>query len=331
MTTAKIKAGIVGFGRMAEGCHLAAMRESGLYDVVGVCDVTESRRTHAAGLDLKATDNLDEFLDWDIEVAVIATHSSAHLEPAVRAAKAGKHLLIEKPLAVNAADSKAIRDAAFENGVAMTVYHNRHFDDDYRMVKAAVREGLIGAPILIENRTTGAAPAVGFGTPDYNQQWRISAAHGGGTLLDFGPHWTEQVLDLMEGRSVVQVWGDVRHFKWGDADDHFRIELLFDDGTRAVVGKSDIAYASMPFKWFILGRDATLRGPMDERVVINGSDYELRRSTAVPKENFHVNLAEHLRKDTPLIVTPDHALRVMEVISAAVESSQAGKSIDVSI
>lgn len=327
----RIKAGIVGFGRMAENRHLPEMQNCGLYELVGVCDITEARRAAAAEAGLETTDSLDVFLDWDIDLAVITTHSSAHHDLALRMAAAGKHMLIEKPLALTAREAQEMVDAAAANGVVLTVYHNRHFDQDYRMVKAAARAGLLGDLVTVENRTLGSQPAVGFGTPDYNQQWRVTAAAGGGTLLDFGPHWVEQVLDLMDGQRVVQVWGDVRHFKWGDADDHFRLEMVFENGTRALAGKTDIAYGGMPFKWLIVGTDATLRGLVNDQVVINGPDYELRRTTAVPAENLHVNVAEHLLTSTELIISPEHALRVMKVISAGVESAKVGKSLDVDI
>jgi scyllo-inositol 2-dehydrogenase (NADP+) len=330
-----IRAGIVGFGRMAERTHLARMRETGLYDVVGVCDITPARRAAAEQAGLRATESLETFLSWDVELVVLTTHTAQHHPIALQVAAAGKHLLIEKPMAVTGAQAQEIVDAARRHGVVLSVYHNRHFDEDYRQVKAAVREGLLGTIVSAENRTIGSRPAVGFGVPDYNQAWRITAAAGGGTLLDFGPHWVEQILDLMEGRRVVQVLGDVRHIKWGDADDWFRIDMIFDDGSRATAAKCDIAYYSPPDKWLIVGTEATLHGPVPEgdhkAVVVCGPDYTLQRSRAVDTHDLHANLARHLREGEPLIITPEHALRVMQVIQAGVDSARAGRSVDVLI
>ena len=326
-----VKAGIIGFGRMAECNHLPRMQESELYDVVGVFDITATRRALAEEQGLRATESFEELLSWEVELVLITTHTAHHHEAALRAAAAGKHMLIEKPLAVTESEAQEMVDAARENGVVLSVYHNRHFDADYRMVKAAAREGLLGDLVTIENRTMGSRPAVGFGTPDYNQQWRVTAAAGGGTLLDFGPHWIEQILDLMNGHKVVQVWGDVRHFKWGDADDHFRIEMVFDNGTRASAAKTDIAYCGLPFKWLVVGTEATLRGPMNDQIVINGPDFELKRTTAVPAADLHVNVVRHLREGEELIISAEHALRVMKVIQAGVDSSVAGRSLDVEI
>jgi len=136
--------------------------------------------------------------------------------------------------------------------------NNRHFDPDYRRVKSAVQAGLAGDIVSLENRTMGARPAIGFGVAEYNPEWRITAAAGGGTMLDFGPHWTEQVLDLMAPDKVVQVFADVRNIKWGDAEDLFDIGLVFASGARARIGKADISYYGLPYKWLILGTEATL-------------------------------------------------------------------------
>ncbi|MEW6358387.1 MAG: Gfo/Idh/MocA family oxidoreductase [Planctomycetota bacterium] len=330
-----IRAGIIGFGRVAEKSHLPKMQECGCYDMIGVCDITEARRKFAQDLGLKATASISDFLNWDIELVVITTHSSQHYADALKVAAAGKHMLIEKPMSMTGQQAEEMVAAAKANNVVLNVMHNRHFDPDYRLVKAAVQDGLLGDLVAVENRTIGSAPAVGYGTPDYNQQWRVTAAAGGGTLLDFGPHWVEQVLDLMAGEKVVQVFGDVRHIKWGDADDLFRIDMIFESGVRASAAKCDIAYYSPPDKWLIFGTEATLHGPVSvgdqKQIVVRGPDYELKRAKMVPAINLHVNLAEHIREGKDLVITTEHSLRVMQVIQAGVDSAKAGKSVDVAI
>jgi len=330
----KIKTGIIGFGKMASNHHLKAMRDCGLYDVVGVCDITESRREAAAAEGLKVTGELEAFLSWDVELVLIATHSSAHHADTLKVAAAGKHMLIEKPMAVTGAHAEEMVQAARDNDVMLTVYHNRHYDPDYRRVKSAVQAGLIGDIVSVENRTMGSRPAVGFGVPDYNQEWRITASAGGGTMLDFGPHWVEQVLDLMDGQKVMSVFGDVRHVKWGDAEDLFDITMVFENGVRGRAAKADISYYSLPYKWIVLGTEATLvvpGGSGAEEVVIYGEDSEVERTDAVEASSLHVNIAEHLREGKDLIITAEHALRVMQVLQAARDSGASGKSVDVGI
>lgn len=327
-----IKTGIIGFGKVAERNHLPRMRDCGLYDLVGVCDITESRRQVAEAEGMKTTDSLDELLSWDIELVLITTHSSAHYADALKVAAAKKHMLIEKPIALRGPEAEEMVQAAKENGVVLTAHHNRHFDDDYRRVKKAVQDGAIGDVVSIENRTMGARPAIGYGVPDYNQQWRVTAAAGGGTMLDFGPHWVEQIVDLMQGHKIVQVFADVRHIKWGDAEDLFDITMVFDNDVYARAAKADISHYNLPYKWLVLGTEATLVQNRGEDVVtILGEDAEETRNDAVPRESLHANIARHIREGEPLIITAEHALRVMQVLEAARQSAAAGKSVDVAI
>ncbi|MCY3868415.1 MAG: Gfo/Idh/MocA family oxidoreductase, partial [Gemmatimonadetes bacterium] len=246
---------------------------------------------------------------------------------------AKKHMLIEKPMSLTGPEAEEMVQAARDNGVVLTMHHNRHYDRDYCLVKHAVLDGAVGEIVSLENRTMGARPAVGFGVPDYNQQWRVTAAAGGGTLLDFGPHWVEQIIDLMSGHKVVSVFADVRHTKWGDSDDLFDIVMVFDNGVRARAAKADISFYSLPYKWVVLGTEATLvceRGGGGE-VTVYGEDSEEVRTDAVPRENLHANIARHLREGEELIITAEHGLRVMQVLHAARESGASGKSVDVEI
>jgi len=234
---------------------------------------------------------------------------------------------------VRGPEAEEMVQAAADNGVMITAYHNRHYDGDYRLVKAAVRDGLIGDIITVENRTMGARPAVGFGVPDYNQEWRVTAQAGGGTMLDFGPHWVEQLLDLLEGHTVVSVFADVRNIKWGDAEDLFDITMVFDNGTRARASKADISYCNLPYKWVALGTEASLtyENGQDEYCTIHGPDYEMKRTKSVEQLSLHINIAEHIREGKELIIPASHALRVMQVLEAARQSGASGKSVDVAI
>ena len=311
------------------------MKECGLYDVVGVCDITEARRGMAISEGLKATGSFDELLGWDIELVLITSHSSAHYEDALKVAAARKHIFVEKPMALTGDEAAEMVRAAKDNEVMLTAHHNRHFDADYRRVKKSVlEEKRIGEIVSIENRTLGARPAVRVGVPEFNPEWRITAASGGGTLFDFGPHWVEQILDLMAGHKIVSVFGDVRHVKWGDAEDVFDLSMVFDNGVLARAAKADISYYSLPYKWLILGTEATLvadRGRDKPELTIYGEDSKETFSDAVEAHSLHTNIAEHLREGKDLIITAEHALRVMQVLQAGRDSAATGKSVEVEI
>lgn len=152
---------------------------------------------------------------------------------------------------------------------------------------------------------------------------------GGGTIFDFGPHWFDQVLSLLPGRKVVQVYADVRHFKWGDADDHFDVRLVFDSGCRATVSKSDVAYVSWP-KWIILGSEASLRYEKDTCTVETAALQSIIKE-GEPRVDLFKSLYEALREGKPPAVTAEEARRNIQLIEASFKSSRAGRSIDVEI
>jgi scyllo-inositol 2-dehydrogenase (NADP+) len=109
----------------------------------------------------------------------------------------------------------------------LTVFHNRRWDSDYRRVKKAVRDGVIGEPFLVENRTAGSGPAVGFGVPEFRQDWRVTRSMGGRTIYDFGPHWIDQMLDLIPSR-VVQVFAEVKHLLLVKSEEGLRVMQVID-------------------------------------------------------------------------------------------------------
>ena len=325
-----IRIGFAGFGRQAENHarHMAGQPQQ--FRLAAVCDITPSRRDVAtSGYGMRATDDLSELLKDDVDLVFVTSHSSAHHDQTLTALGAGKHCLVEKPFAMNGVEAADMVRAAKEANRILTCFHNRRWDEDVRRVRRAVKAGLLGDLFLVENRSAGSRPAVGFGVPDFKQEWRITAGMGGGTIFDFGPHWFDQVLSLLPGKQVVQVFADVRHFKWGDADDYFDVKLVFDDGCRATVSKCDVAYVSWP-KWMVFGSTGgiryednvcTLKTDEGERIVEEGE----------PAVDLFANLYAAVREGQPLAVTGDEARRNIELIDASFESARAGRSIDVRI
>lgn len=330
MSDTPVRVGFVGFGRQAE-FHAAAMAEiQGTFALTAVCDVTTSRQDVARDrFDMVAGPDLDALLGSDVELVFVTTNSASHHDLALRVAAAGKHIVVEKPLAMTASDAAEMVAAAHQHGVLLSCFQNRRWDEDVRRVRRVVKEGRIGEPFLVENRSANSRPAVRFGTPDFHQQWRVTRAMGGGTIFDFGPHWFDQVFSIVPGK-VVQVFADVRHFTWGDADDYFDVKLVFDTGCRATVSKCDVAYLSWP-KWMVFGTAGTIRYEGDDCLVHTASDEAFDQTEGDPKVNLFTNFYEAIRHGAPLAVTGEQAQRTIQVIDAAFRSASAGRSIDVDI
>jgi scyllo-inositol 2-dehydrogenase (NADP+) len=297
---------------------------------VAACDVTPSRREaaqHAYGM--RAGDRLEDVLRDDVELVVVTSHSSLHHEHTLATLGAKKHCLVEKPFALDGRQAGEMAAAAKTNGVLLSCFHNRRWDADVRKVRQVVRQGTLGDLFLVENRSAGSRPAVGFGVPDFKQEWRITASMGGGTIFDFGPHWFDQILSLLPGRTVRSVFADVRHLKWGDADDYFDVKLVFDDGCRATASKCDVAYVSWP-KWIVLGTAGSLRYEKDACTVAT-PDGETSVETGEPAIDLFQNLYQAVREGAPLAVTAEQAARNIRLIEASFESARLGRSVEVAI
>jgi predicted dehydrogenase len=264
-----------------------------------------------------------------VELVFITSHSSLHHSYAMAAIRADRHVMVEKPFAMDGAQAREMVEAAQAKGVLLTCFHNRRWDDDVRLVRQAIADGRIGELISIENRSAGSRPAVGFGTPDFHQEWRVTANMGGGTIFDFGPHWFDQVLSLRPGHVVTQVYGDVRHIRWGDADDFFEARITFDDGVRATVGKCDVAFLAPP-KWLIYGTVASLRHD-GETCIVENAETSIRIKVGDAKGDLFGNLYDAIRNGASLLVTGEEARRNIELIEATIVSARERRALDVRI
>ncbi len=325
-----VKTGIIGFGRVA-GNHLKQLKEQeGCFDVRAVCDMNEARRAAAEEEGVPfTTDDIGEFLRQDLELVLITTHSSAHYEPAKACLEAGKNIVVEKPVTVRAAEAEELFALAADKGLTMLVHHNRRFDADYQQVKKLVQDQGIGEFVLVENRVGGSRPAVGFGVPEFNQQWRITKAMGGGTLMDFGPHYTDQVLDLLPGK-ITGLFADVRRVKWGDADDYFNILLVFENNARAVISKADFVYAAHP-KWLVYGSEATVWEDAEKKTHWKKDDDEVIAEPFATQPSLHRNYYEVIREGAEPLIDPKGSLRVARVLDAAMVSAEKGEFLKVDI
>jgi predicted dehydrogenase len=147
--TQRLKVGVVGAGVIAQVMHLHYMRElSDRFDVVALCDIVpENAETNAAAYAIPAV-----FTDWremlqaPVDVVLILT-SGSHAPIAIEAAKAGKHVLVEKPMCFSVAEGKEIRDAALEAGVVLMVAYPKRYDAAFERFREEVA-GITDARLL---------------------------------------------------------------------------------------------------------------------------------------------------------------------------------------
>ncbi len=148
----RLRLGVIGIGRIGSFHTRNLVRRIPEADVVAVCDIILERAQAIAdelGIRRVVTDYHDLLTDKGIEAVAIASNTDTHSRMIIDAARAGKHIFSEKPLAL---DLRSIDDAlaaVSETGVKLQVGFNRRFDRSFRRVREAVASGQIGRPCIL--------------------------------------------------------------------------------------------------------------------------------------------------------------------------------------
>jgi predicted dehydrogenase len=325
--------------KVGEGKGFENLRARGAYDIL------ETRRQFAREHGLRAYDSLEELLgDPDIDCVVVSVPNDLHKSMVLKVLEAGKHVVCEKPAALNSGELREMIAASRKAGKVFVVHQNRRWDEDYLTAKKIYDEKILGEVFRIESRVHGSRGIPG--------DWRGTPEHGGGMVLDWGVHILDQALQMIPGK-VRKVYATFTHVTNELVDDGFYAELTFENGLvyLAEVGTSN--FINLP-RWYILGRDGTALmedfTPKGKIVRITNWDKndavpiktaagltktmaprtgETIREEALPTvtsdiRDFYRNFLLAVEGKEPLLVSPDSVLRTMLLIEAVFKSAKEG-------
>jgi len=199
----QLKIGIVGFGRIGNE-HAGWIEQCTSIAPVAVFDPTPERRAKAEARGLKSYESLNFLLASDIDAVLISTPTVMHHAQALLALRAGKHVMIEKPMALDLPACQELVAYAAETKKLLSVFHNRRWDIDYLTVKNAIASGQLGKVFNIESRLGQWASCVGPAAREWRPGWRNEAAFGGGGLYDWGSHFIDQLWRSAATRQTPQ-------------------------------------------------------------------------------------------------------------------------------
>lgn len=202
-----IKAGIVGAGFIS-AAHVDALRRLGYVDVVALAgDGDTEARTRAAALGIPRAygDYRDLLADEDVQVVHDCTPNWLHFEVNRAVLECGKHLLSEKPLAVNSEESAALVRLARESPAVSAVNFNHRAYPQMRQARRMVQSGRLGRVLLAYG---GYFQDWLLLESDYN--WRVDPALGGVSraIADIGSHWYD-LLRFVTGQRAEQVFAEL--------------------------------------------------------------------------------------------------------------------------
>src|SRR4051812_27717134 len=250
-----IRYAVVGLGRAGWDIHVSQLRGREDARIVAVVDPLPERRDPAAAeFGCRAYESLAKLLKKcdDVDVVVIATPSATHASDTKKSFKAGKHVVVEKPMAVTVAEAEGMIGAADDTGLKLFVHQNYRFFPEFQHMRDVIRSGAIGRVYHIRNYLSQ------FFRRD---DWQTLSKNGGGLLNNWGAHFVDQILQLIGGK-VIQACGDLQQIaSAGDVEDQVKAFLRFDNGATADIEISNAQNVAMPLpKWIMCGTHGTMTG-----------------------------------------------------------------------
>ena len=257
-----LTAGIIGFGYMGH-LHLKAYEGNGVH-VTGVAD-PQPAKAGAAPAGIQRFADYRDLLGSDIDIVSICTPTGPHCEQTLAALAAGKHVLLEKPMAPTAADAARIIEAEAESGKRVLVGMTHRFYPEILEAKRIVEDGGIGEILMARDCIL---EHFGFiNSPRWYLQPELA---GGGTVLSSGVHLVDRVLWFLgEMPASVSGFANYRLFN-RQVEDSAQLTLGFKTGRSA-----QITFGLLP-EPHPLVCDLELIGTRGSIVVHTWSGYEVR-------------------------------------------------------
>jgi len=228
-----LNAGLIGYGYAGHTFHAPLIRATAGLRLAAVASSDAAKVRAALGAEVAVLSPPALVAREDIDLVVIAAPNDRHHPLALAALQAGRHVVVDKPFALDVAQAQEMVDVAAQCGRLLSVFHNRRWDSDFLTLEALLREGRVGRPVELASHFDRFRPQV-------RARWREGAGPGAGIWLDLGPHLLDQALQLFGPPAAITL--DLAALRDGaQADDWFHATLRWPDGLRARLHASALA------------------------------------------------------------------------------------------
>jgi len=346
-----LNVGIIGAGGISE-CHTEGYKNTGNVKVTAVCDINEQRaKAYAEKYDIPHVfTDYREMLKIDkLDAVSVTTWNNGHAPISVAALKAGKHVLCEKPLAMNTVEAKQMADTAKETGKLLMVGFVRRFEDNVKYLKNAIESGYFGRVYYVK---TGYIRKWGNPGGWFSDKKRS----GGGPVIDLGVHVIDLVRYINGKPKAVSVMAStfnylgmkpnikgISKYRSQDYDDYSDVEdaataiIKFDNGMALSFETSWVLYTKNSYNYLdIYGEKAGAQMEPLLEFYEEKDDYlvETRPFIEPEKNKFqHIfneeisHFVDCIVNKTPCINTGEDGVEIMKIIDAIYESSRTGHEV----
>lgn len=344
----KLNIAIIGYGGMGSW-HVNLLMKMKEMNLCGIWDIDPRRRNEAASKGIYVYSSQQELLDDDfVEAVTIATPNDSHLPISLAVMKAGKHVICEKPVALNSDELLQMINCAKETGVLFTVHQNRRWDEDFLIIKQLYDQQTMGKVFHIESRVHGSR-----GIPS---DWRNQQQHGGGMVLDWGVHLLDQMMRILGNKKPISVFAQLTHVTNEAVDDGFLAHLQFEDDLTFVVEVGTSNFISLP-RWYIQGENGTavIHDWNKNGEIVMVSDWEKRDAvpvvtaagltkTMAPRtdetvkkyplpevtsdiQDFYRNIFACVHEGAQPLIRQDEVMEVMHIMEAIFQSAKENRVV----
>ena len=193
----------------------------------------------------------DVLANPEVDVVCICTPSGQHAAQTIAAAKAGKHVLVEKPMALSLADADAMIDACNRAGVKLGITFQRRYEPYFNRIQQAITAGDFGDLTLGIVTIPYHRPQDYFNLADWRGTWALD---GGGVLMNQGIHLVDLLVWYMGDPIEVQAYANTLH-RDIEVEDVLAATLHFDNGSMATITATTTAAPGFPHRVEIYGTD----------------------------------------------------------------------------
>jgi predicted dehydrogenase len=225
LPTAPIRVGLVGFGFAGQTFHAPVLSAvPGL--VLAAIASSQPQKVQAEWPSVSVEPDAAALCARsDIDLVVVATPNAQHHPIAKAALEAGKHVVVDKPFTLDAAQARDLAELATRRSRLLSVYQNRRFDADYLTLRDVLASGQIGRPVYFESHFDRFRPVV-------RERWREQAVPGAGLWVDLGAHLLDQAVQLF-GKPDALLLDTATLRDGAQVEDHFHALLRYDTGPHA--------------------------------------------------------------------------------------------------
>ena len=330
-----LRVGLLGLGAIAQVVHLPVLHSLEGVTLAGVCDVDRSKATAIAnrfGIQQVYKTDDEVFKDPDLDAVIICTPSYLHNAQAIAALEGGKHVLVEKPLAIKADDAEAVLKVAERAGKTLMVAMNNRYRPDIQALKPFAQGGELGNVFLV--RGAWLNKKVRIVRPTWRHRKETA---GGGAMMDLGVQTLDLAMWFLDFPEAKSVFAHMHPGEGMEVEDTVAIVVRLQNGSAVSLSLSWSLVAERDRHYMrLLGTRGS--GSIQPLAVFKELDHGMLDVTPqLPPGRENMYTASYREELADFIETaqgarpyaaPTEQVQLMRIVAAAYQSAAEGREVE---